>query len=225
MQDGAVTILPAAAQREAPPSKRAWHQAHPTIGVSVTAAQRDTIAAAAEAAGVTMGAYLLSGANRAQAAEDRLQEVEAARQGEVAELRRRLLVDGEEAEAHLKAATTAAYAQGRAEAEPAAAQELAYWRQAARALFGWRAQVDELTDEVLAYLERHEGGFWELDQHRRYVEAVHRYRIAVDRCLELAVEPLRATWPSAAPSRGYHPPPSEPGGSPEAITGGEHHGE
>ena len=202
MQDRAVTILPAATQREAPPSKRAWHQAHPTIGVSVTRAQRDTIAAAAAAAGVTMGAYLLSGADRAQAAEDRLQEVEAAHQGEVAELRRRLLVEGEEAEAHLQAAATAAYAQGRAAADPELAQELAYWRQAASALFKWHVQVDELTDQVLGCVGDHERGFWESDQHRRYVEGVRKYREAIDRCLELAVAPLRATWPSAAPGPG-----------------------
>ena len=223
MQDRAVTILPAARVRSAPPSKQAWHKAHPTIGVSVTPAQRDAIAAAAETAGVTMGAYLLRGTDRARAAEDRLRAVGAAHQAEIARLQRELAAAGELALEEMQAATTAAYAQGRAEADPAALRELAYWRQAAEALFRWRAQADELTDEVLEYLKRHERGFSESAQHQRFVSTVRKYRGAIDRCLELAVEPLRATWPSRGAEPRLPSLPTEPTG-PSAISGGEEHG-
>ena len=214
-----------APQRRQAPSKAAWHTDHPSVTVHLPAAEHTRLGAEAKAAGVTMGAYLLAGAERARAAQDRLQEVEAAHQAEVAQLRRELAAVSHGAQQQAPAAAASAYQQaqaamaaayqhGRAEADPAAAQELAYWRQAAPAISRWRAEIDELADQVLDYLADRETEPWAGHAHRSYVELVRQYRDAVDRRLDLAMEPLRAVWPSTASDRGSHQAPTEPPGSP-----------
>lgn len=203
-----------APQRRQAPSKAAWHADHPSVTVHLRSADRNRLGAEARAAGVTIGAYLLAGAQRAQAAEDRLQEVEAAHRAEIAQLRRELAAVAQLAQQEAQAAVASAYQQGRAAANPAAAQELAYWRQAAPALSGWRAEIDRLTDQVLSYLADRETEPWAGHAHRRYVELVRQCRDAVDRQLDLALEPLRAVWPSAAATQGYHQASTEPLESP-----------
>ena len=141
-----------------------------------------------------MGAYLLAGTRRARAAEDRLREVGAAHQAQVAGLRQALAEAGRLADGRLQAVAAAAYERGRADAEPAVAKELIYWRQAAPALFEWRERIDRLADQVLDHLGRHEGPFWESELHRRYVAAAHRRQQTIDYCLDVALEPLRAVW-------------------------------
>ena len=203
-----------APQRRQAPSKAAWHADHPSVTVHLPAAERTRLGAEARAAGVTMGAYLLTGAERARAAEDRLRQIEAAHQAEAAQLRRELDAVGQLVQQEAQAAEASAYERGRAAADPAAAQELAYWREAAVALSSWRAQIDELADQVLDYLADRETEPWAGHAHRQYVELVRQYRDAADRCLDLALEPLRALWTPTASDRGYHQAPTEPPGSP-----------
>lgn len=210
-----------APQRRQAPSKAAWHAEHPSVTVHLPAAERTRLGAEAKAAGVTMGAYLLAGAERARDAEDRLRQVEVAHQAETAQLRRELAAVSQRAQQQAHAAVASAYRRGRAEAGPAAAQELAYWQEAARALSRWRAQIDELADRVLDYLADRETEPWAAHAHRQYVDAVRQYRDAADRCLELALEPLRALWRPTASDRGYTIGPQRSRRAPRAITGGD----
>ncbi|MDA8329732.1 MAG: hypothetical protein M0027_00710 [Candidatus Dormibacteraeota bacterium] len=144
-----------------PAPKAAWHKEHPTIGVSVIRAQRGAIAAAAEAAGLTMGAYLLAGAERAQAAEARLRDAEAAHADQLAEvrregaaqvvqLRRQLSAAAEAADEHTQAAIAAAEARGRVQVDPelraaaeAAGREAAEWRAGGERLVEFFAERGE----------------------------------------------------------------------------------
>ncbi len=57
-------------------------------GVSVTPAQRDAVASAAQAAGVTMSAYLLAAVESARAAERTLREARTGHRAELARLGR-----------------------------------------------------------------------------------------------------------------------------------------
>ncbi len=222
--------------REPRPSRARYRAGHRTLGLDVPLAAWEALDARRAAEGKTFSQLLLGALadhdaaiaevrERARAAEDRLGEVESARQAEIAELRRELAAAGQRAQQQAQAAVAsvyeqgraalaAAYRRGRAEADPAAAQELAYWREAAPALFRWRAQIDELADRVLDYLAERETEPWAGHAHRQYVEAVRQSRAATDRCLDLALEPLRALWPPTASDRGYHQAPTEPAGSP-----------
>lgn len=172
-----------------------------------------------------MGAYLLAGTQRARAAEDTLREVEAAHQAEVAGLRQALAEAERLADDRLQAVAAAAYERGWTDAEPEVAKELIYWRQAAQALFEWRERIDRLADQVLDHLSRHEGGFWDSELHWRYVAAAHRRQQAIDHCLDVALEPLRAIWAVRGSQPGLPAPPIGATRLPEAITEGEHHGE
>ena len=160
-------------------------------------ADQDVAAAEAEARG-------RAGAEAAarKAARIELAQLQRASAAEIARLQRELAEADRAAEHQLQAVAADAYHPGRLEPDPELAREPRWWWQAAPALFKWRAQVDELADQVLDYLGEHERDFLARDQHRRYVEAVREYRGAIDRCLELALEPLRAIWASAAPGPG-----------------------
>ena len=131
-------------------------------------------------------------------------------QTEVAHLRRALEGVDWLAQQQAHGAVASAYDQGRKEAAPAQ--------------FKRRAQINELAGHVFDHLECHAGGFCERAERRRSVEVARQYRDVVDRRLDLALEPLRATWPSTASAQGYGQLPPGPLGSLGAITGGEEHG-
>ena len=118
MPDRPLAVVPPAARRSPAPSKAAWHEAHPTIGVSVAPAQRDAIAAAAQAAGTTMGAHLLGGHERAAAAEARLRHAQAAHRTQLAALKRDHAAALTAANQQAQVAVAAAEARGRTQADP-----------------------------------------------------------------------------------------------------------
>lgn len=187
--------------RAGPPSKVRWHAENPSVTVHLPKAKRDALGARAEAAGTTMGALLqgdLAESERALAeARERGRDegVQAARRegAETLEALRR-----EHAQA-LDAAADTAYDRGLAEAAPnwrARAERaevmLARVNASAEALWGWRAKLDGLMDEVLEYVGRRETEPWAASEHGRYVALVHDLRQAYDRCLELDLQRLTA---------------------------------
>ena len=208
------TEVPSTSNRS--PSKDRDAAQNPTVGVRMTRAQRDTLAARAEAAGVSMGALLMGaladqdqavaaartqvfvdGADAQRAADTREREArDSEHRAALADLKRSHNAELAASAEAAQTAVDAAYQQGLAQADPALQAEVEIVRFELRryaaafdAYEDHRSNLVGLVNQVLASGDRLTDPV-ERTLYRRYRELAHKQLDNFDRILDLALRPI-----------------------------------